>query len=157
MKKNNIDINKVKAMSREDKLKLYDLIQKKKEIQKEKRDAFTPHPGQKAVAVSDAVIRFVSAGNGWGKTSYSVNELIWAMEGFNPVKNKYTKVPCTVVVVLDAPIKVADVWRKELSKWYNLAKLTENKHGHPYVTEWVWPNGSTTKFMFHQQEQRLKI
>ena len=148
-----VDKEKLKAMSREDKLRLYDLIQKKKEIQKEQRDIFTPHPGQMEVAKSKATIRFVSAGNGWGKTSYAVNELIWAMEGFNPIKNEYTKAPCTVVVVLDAPIKVADVWRKELLKWYNVAKITENKHGHPYVTEWIWPNGSQTKFMFHQQEQ----
>ncbi len=151
MAKNRVDIKKIEAMSKEEKLRLYDLIQQKKEIEKTKRNVFIPHEGQMPIALSKAKVRFVSAANGFGKTSYSVNELKWAMEGFNPIRNEYTKCPCTVVVVLDSPAKVKDVWTKELSKWYNLEKLQQNKNGHPYVTEWVWPNGSITKFMFHEQ------
>jgi hypothetical protein len=151
-KSSKISTEKLAAMSKEDKLKLYDLIQKKKEFQKNKRESFRPNTAQLPVVKSSKKIRFFAGGNGSGKTTLAVNEVIWAAEGINPVTNVFTRVPSNNVVVLDNPTKVENVWKKELGKWYNLEKIQQNKHGHPYVTEWVFENGSRVQFIFHAQE-----
>ena len=63
-KKSKIDTAKLAALSKEEKLKLWDLIQKKKELQKERREAFKPNSAQLPVVMDDHKIRFFAGGNG---------------------------------------------------------------------------------------------
>lgn len=149
-----ISTKKLEALTKEQKLALYDAIQKKKELDRNKRDVFKPHEGQLPALLSQKRIKVVTAGNGFGKTALGVNAAVAAVKGFNPWIKQYTKVPCVGVVVLDNPIKVKEVWRKEAQKWLNFeAEVEELKNGKPYVNEWVFKNGSRVLFMFHDQEQ----
>jgi hypothetical protein len=87
-----------------------------------------------------------------GKTALGVNEAMWALDGYNPITGKYTPVPARVVVLLDSPEKVGDVWLPELKKWRAIEDEQLHKRGKPYITEIAWPNGSTIRFMFHEQQ-----
>lgn len=87
-----------------------------------------------------------------GKTTLLTNEHIWFAEGYNPIKDSYTKVPAAIAVVVDAPIKIKDTHLKELAKWYNIDKLELLKNGKPYVNEIVWPNGSRSVYYTHDQD-----
>lgn len=147
-----VDIKKLSAMTKEQKLALYDTIQKKKESQKNKRDLFIPNEAQLPVSQSEAKIRFFAGGNGSGKSTLLTNEHIWMAEGYNPILKKYTKVPATIAVVVDSPIKIKDVHLKEMAKWYNVDKLQLLKNGKPSVNEIVWPNGSRTIYYTHDQD-----
>ncbi len=150
---NDFDPERLKSMSREEKLELHTLLDEKERREKEKPDNFTPHGGQGRVCQSKKKIRIVTCANGWGKTCYAVNEALWAAIGYNPILGTYTDVPSRVVVVLDNPSKVEDTWLPELRKWYNLDdKKQLQKQGKPYVTRIVFDNGSTITFMFHLQE-----
>lgn len=149
-----IDVKKLESMTKEQKLKLYDTIQKKKEIDKNKRDVFKPHEGQLAPLQSHKRLKVVTAGNGFGKTALSVNAALAAVKGYNPWTKQHTKVPCTGIVVLDNPIKVKETWRIEAAKWINFeAEVDELKNGKPYVNEWVFKNGSRIIFMTHDMDQ----
>ena len=140
-------------MTKEEKLKLYDLLQKKKDIAKLQRDNFKPHEGQLTVLLSEKRIRVVTAGNGFGKTALGVNAALAAVNGYNPWLKSYTQAPTTGVVVLDNPSKVKDVWLREMDKWYDMSEVETIKNGKPYVNELVFKNGSRIIFMFHEQEQ----
>jgi hypothetical protein len=59
-----IDVNKLKALSKEEKIALYDKIQLKRKLDAKKRPPFTPHPQQLKVLLSDKAIRLVISGNG---------------------------------------------------------------------------------------------
>ena len=150
--KSRIDTAKLSAMSKDDKLKLWDLIQKKKELQKEKREAFKPNSAQLPVVMDEHKIRFFAGGNGSGKTTLLTNEHVWMAEGYHPIKKVFTKVPANIAVVVDNPIKIKDVHLKELAKWYNIEKLEIIKNGKPYPNEIIWPNGSRTVYYTHDQE-----
>lgn len=147
-----IDANKLAALSKEQKLELYDKLQAKKKLVKQRRQAFIPHEGQLPVVKCNKSIRVVTAGNGFGKTALGVNTALWAVEGFNPISAAYTKCPSFGVVVLDNPLKVKEVWLKELAKWVDLDEVEQLKNGKPYVNELVFKNGSRILFMFHEQE-----
>lgn len=150
--KNKVDPKKLASLTHEQKLALYDKIQTKKQIAKSTRDIFAPHSGQAPVLECKKDIIVVTAGNGYGKTCLAVNRAKAAVDGYNPWTKTYTKVPCFGVVVLDNPIKVKEVWLKELGKWMNLDEVEMLKNGKPYVNELVFKNGSRITFMFHDQE-----
>lgn len=83
----------------------------------------------------------------------AANEAIWALRGYNPISGEYTKVPSRVIVVLDKPEKVTDVWLQELRKWYNFDPDKHfQKRGKPYVSRIHIENGSELIFMFHDQD-----
>lgn len=88
-----------------------------------------------------------------GKTCQAVQEaLAWAT-GYNHVTEKYTKVPATIIVLLDNPLKVDTPWLNEIRKWYDVDGQCELlKNGKPYVNEIRFKNGSKIIFMFHAQE-----
>lgn len=88
-----------------------------------------------------------------GKTALGVQEAVWWATGYNPVTKKTTKVPATIIVVLDSPAKVGDVWLEEIKKWYPIEELELAKLGKPHVSEIVFKNGSSIRFMFHLQEE----
>jgi len=88
-------------------------------------------------------------------TALAANEVLWHAAGYNPQTGAFNRVPARVVVLLDHPEKVADVWLPELRKWTNITEKQLHKRGKPYVTQITFPNGSEILFMFHQQEPML--
>lgn len=144
-------------LSKEQKLQLLDYIQEKKRRAKAARANYIPNAGQQKVHNSTAPIRALFCGNGSGKTALGVNEALWHALGYNPVTKEFLKVPCDIIVVLDQPAKVEDVWIKELRKWCNLEEEFDSfKHGKPFVSELRRKgNGSSIKFMFHGSEPML--
>lgn len=150
-----VDSKKLEKLSKEEKLRLYDVIQAKKQAQKKKLNAYTPTPGQLKVLKSEKPIRLVTAGNGWGKSRTGAEQAVAAAKGYNPWLDKYTKSPSTGIVVLDNPIKVKETWLKELAKATDMSTVTQLKHGKPYVNEIVFDNGSRILFMFWEQEDMV--
>lgn len=142
----------VSKLTKEQKLKLYDFIQEKKRRAKNRQQAFVPNSGQAPILKSQAQERWVTAANGGGKTACAVHDAVWAAQGYNPLTETFSKVPCRVLVLLDAPEKVADVWLPEIAKWFNTEKWSFEKRGKPYIKEILLPNGSQILFMFHLQE-----
>jgi hypothetical protein len=142
-------------MTREQKLLLYDLFQEKKRRLKDEKAIYLPNEGQILVHRSKARERWVFSGNGSGKTALSAQEAVWAFEGWNPIREEFTQVPCRIIVVLDHPEKVTDVWVPEIQKWKNLRPDQLRQRGKPYVSQIVGDNGSEILFMFWQQEPTL--
>jgi len=149
----------IKKLSRKDKLELLDVIEAKRRASRKRLAAWTPTnfcpkglATQLDVIMSAADEKFVFCGNGFGKTSLSVMQVKWWADGFNPVTKEYTTVPATIAVVLDTPAKVADVWLKEMRKWYELPPEWLHKDGKPHVSRVTFPNGSEIRFYFHLQE-----
>lgn len=144
-----LDLSK---LSKKEKLELLDLLERKEALRKKRRDAYTPHDGQRQVHASKADERFVFAGNGSGKTTLGANEVIWAIQGYNPVLDEYTPVPARVFIVLDKPEKVESVVIPELRKWINIEPDQLHKRGKPYISYITFANGSTITFLFFDQE-----
>lgn len=143
----------LKGLTKEKKLQLLTLIEEKKRRARLNPELFKPHSTQLPFHKSEKKIRVVVCSNGWGKTAAAVNEVLWAMKGYNPVLQKYTKVPARVVVVLDKPDKVEQVWLREMRKWHHFDELKQfHKKGKPYVAQITMDNGSELIFMFHEQE-----
>lgn len=147
-----ISKEKLASLTREEKLLLLEALEEKKRRKANSRAAFKPHPGQLAVIQDKHAKRIVVSGNGFGKTSLAVNEAFWAAEGYNPINKEYTHVPAHVIVVLDSPEKVADVWLPEMRKWREIKEEQLHKRGKPYYTEITFDNGSRIRFMFAQAE-----
>ncbi len=143
----------ISKLSREEKLKLLDAIEEKQRRKKESRASFAPHKGQRPIMESDKYIRAVVCSNSFGKTAMCVNEALFAALGFNPIKQKTYYVPSNIVVVLDKPEKVEEVWLKEIRKWFNLKEEQLHKKGKPYYSQISFDNGSTISFMFHEQNE----
>lgn len=140
-------------LSKEEKLRYYDLLQEKKRRILAKKPVYKPNDGQLPVHLDDKPIRIVAAANGGGKTALAAQEAIWFATGYNPVTKVFTKVPATIVVLLDSPGKVDEVWLKEMRQWYPLDEECQlQKTGKPYVNKILFKNGSTILFMFHEQE-----
>lgn len=136
----------------EQKRALYDAIQKKKQIERQKPNVFKPNEAQVPVLKSNKKIRFFSAGNATGKTALGVNAALAAARGYNPWLNEYTKSPNIGTVILDNPMKVREVWLKEMAKWTNMEEIQQIKNGKPYVNELLFQNGSRILFLFHDQD-----
>jgi hypothetical protein len=150
-------MNSLAQMTKEQKLLYWDILQEKKRRILAKKPVYKPngtqYEGQLAVHLDPKKIRIVAAGNGGGKTALAVQECIWWSTGYNPITEQFSKVPSTVIVLLDSPIKVDQVWLPELRKWYPLDSECElNKKGKPYVNQITFKNGSQIIFMFHEQE-----
>lgn len=140
------------ALTREEKLRLLDVIEEKKRRLIERRETYVPNNGQRPVHESQATVRAVFAGNGGGKTALGVHEALWACLGHNPVSGRTSKVPARIIVVLDKPDKVETVWLPEIKKWYPVKPEQLHKRGKPYYTAITFDNGSELLFMFHDQE-----
>lgn len=136
----------------EQKLQLLDLIAQKKRLDRERRETYVPNEGQRLVHASPAIERYCFAGNGSGKTTLLVNEVLWAAQGYNPITKQHTKVPAKIIVVLDTPSKIEDVFLRELQKWTNLTPDMLEKRGKPYPSRIQFENGSSVDFVFHLQE-----
>lgn len=139
-------------LTREQKLEYLAVIEEKKRRAALKKDLYVPNEGQSQVHSNTSLDRFVFSGNGAGKTTMAVVEAVWAAKGYNPILDEHTKVPARVIVVLDSPSKVTDVWIPEIKKWFDTSKWKFSKEGsHDYRRIQI-ENGSEIKFMFHLQE-----
>src|SRR4051812_39243970 len=101
-----MDISK---LSKDEKLRRLDLIEERKRRLLAKRHTYKPNAGQLPVHQDNHTIRIVAAANGGGKTALAAHEVIWWATGYNPITKDFTKVPATIVVLLDAPSKVDEV------------------------------------------------
>lgn len=145
----------IKELSREQKLILLDALEEKKRRVSEQREAYVPNEGQLAVHMSDKKIRAVFAGNGGGKTALGVNEAIWAALGYNPITKTTSSVPARVIVVLDQPRKIEDLWLPEIKKWYAIKPEQLHKRGKPYYERISFDNGSEIIFLFHDMDDMV--
>lgn len=141
-------MKKLSEMNKEEKLQFLEALKEKKRRLKKKKPQYKPHPGQLKVHACDKKNRFCFAANSFGKSCLSVQEAVAAAKGYNPWLKKYTHVPARVIVVLDRPDKVADVWLREAEKWYDTSEWILEKQGKPYITKITLPNGSSIAFMF---------
>lgn len=139
-------------LTRAQKLEMLDAIEEKKRRIADRREAYIPNEGQEQVHRSDKKIRAVFSGNGGGKTALGVNEAIWAANGYNPITKQHSPVPARVVVVLDQPRKIEDLWLPEIQKWYPLKAEQLHKRGKPYYERISFDNGSEIIFMFHDMD-----
>lgn len=147
-----IDVSK---LTKKEQARLYDYIQEYKRRERAKKPQYSPNAGQLSVHQCLKPFKFVFSGNGAGKTAMAANHAIFSLDGYDPVKAKMSPVPCRVLIVLDDPTKVADVWLPELTKWAVVKADQLDKRGKPYVSRIAWPNGSELLFMFHKQEPML--
>lgn len=152
-----VDFSKIEVakLSKKEQARLYDFIQEYKRRERAKKPQYAPNEGQAAVHACEKPFKFVFSGNGAGKTAMAANHAIYALDGYDPVKSKFTPVPSRVLVVLDDPSKVADVWLPELSKWTEIKAEQLDKRGKPYISRIARGNGSELIFMFHKQEPML--
>ena len=141
-------------MEREDRIRKLEALREKRRRLVDYRPEYIPNTGQLDVHKSQALVRFVASGNGAGKTVAAVMEAIWMAKGTHPYR-KVPPLPTRTVVVLDHPDKVKDKWLPEMRKWEKIDVKWEKKNGRPYVNEIVWPEGSITKFMFHEQPEMV--
>ena len=140
-------------LTKSQKIQLYEAIQEKKRRLRAKKPQYKPHEGQIEIHKNESIERYVFCGNGFGKTACAVHEAVWAAQGYNPLSDSFSKVPCRVIVVLDSPDKVRDTWLPEIAKWFETDRWNFEKQGKPYISRIGFPNGSEIKFMFHLQEQ----
>lgn len=142
-------------MTREEKLLFMDALDEFARRELKKKSPYKPHPGQLKAHLSAATERFISSGNGWGKSAFLVNECLAAANGVNPWTGIKTHVPTRIAVVLDSPQKVEETWLPEIRKWYDLKPEQCSKGGKPYISSIVFPNGSEIVFYFFQQEAMI--
>lgn len=140
-------------LTRDQKIQKYELIQEKKRRILAKKPVYKPNSGQLPVHKDKKSIRIVAAGNGGGKTALAAQEAIWWATGYNPITEEFSKVPATIILLLDSPLKIDKVWMPELRKWYPIDdECVLKKNGKPYVNEIVFKNGSTIQVMLQEQE-----
>lgn len=145
MSNNKLELSK---LNKEQKLKIIQALEEKQRRERIARKPFKPNPVQKRILKSPAWIKICTASNGIGKTTLGVH-LMWQRAiGVDPWKNKTTKVPLDIIVVVDNSAKIEDVWIAELKKWFDFEHhaLELRKNGKPYVNEIVWRNGSRAQF-----------
>ena len=141
------------TLSREEMLQKIDALREKKRRILAEKPTYRPNKGQDAVHRDAKPIRIVAAANGGGKSTLAVQEVLWWATGYNPLLDTFSKVPATIVVLLDSPLKVDKVWLTEIRKWFPLDEdCVLSKNGKPYVDEVTFKNGSKILFLFHQQE-----
>lgn len=138
-------------LSKAEKLALLDVVAEKETRERGKAANYVPNEGQAAVHGSTAQTRVVFSGNGAGKSALAANEVIWFCKGYNPILDEYTVVPARVIVLLDNPSKITDLWMPELSKWCNFTEDQFHKRGKPFVSQITFPNGSEILFFTHDQ------
>jgi hypothetical protein len=138
-------------LSKAEKLALFDLLEEQAARARRKAAVYTPNEGQLKIHKSKAQLRLVLSGNGAGKSAAAANEALWLARGFNPITQKFTPVPCRIIVLLDSPTKITDQWLSEISKWCDLKPEQLHKRGKAYVSAITFDNGSEILFYLHDQ------
>lgn len=145
------------AMTPEEKLELIAVLDEKQRRKRDQRAVYKPNSGQLLMHQSRAKIRFNLSANAAGKSTAAMQEAMWACNGYNPILDEYTKVPANVVIVLDQPSKVQDIYlnRNGMQKWFVITEDQYRRDGKPYVSRIVFPNGSQIRFLFHDMEPMI--
>lgn len=149
-KKPQLSLDDLEGMEFEELAELY-LVAEEAIARNRTTTRYEPNSVQKKFHKSDAFIRALFSGNGVGKTTACINEAVWTATGTHPYRET-SRIPNTTIIVLDDPFKADTVYITELRKrrWYDLDKLKIEKHGRPYTTEVIFPNGSNWIFMGHE-------
>ncbi len=134
------------TLTREQKLALIAATEERNRRALLRKPKYKPNPGQEPVHTSLKDLRFVFSGNGSGKTALLVNEIIWAMKGFNPITGVRSPVPAKIIVVVDNSKKIDEVLLPELRKWYYIADENLKKEGKPHTSKLLDDNGSACSF-----------
>jgi hypothetical protein len=115
---------------------------------------YIPNIVQQRVHSSKAFIRALFSGNGVGKTTACIQEGIWVATGTHPTRET-ARIPNTTIIVLDDSSKADTVYMRNIRKykWYDITKLTLEKHGRSYTQEVKFPNGSNWIFMTHEMAE----
>jgi hypothetical protein len=146
----------LKSLTREQMLEMLDALEEVKRRQVDDRLHFVPNAGQAPVIeafANDAVETIlVLTGNGGGKTALGTNLALDSASGYLRHTKTKLPVPCRVIVMLDKPEKVTDLWIPEIRKWYPLKPEQLHKRGKPYYSQITFDNGSEILFQFHDQE-----
>ncbi len=147
---------KLKNLSIEQKQDLLKAL-KHKELLKQENvlDTFKPHEGQAAFLKNPATIRALFSGNGFGKTTVLVIDLIYTHLERHPHRD--TSEVRATWLLLPGFDKAEDYW-SEIKRWCPTSQLpTVNKMGTSSIKRLEWPNGSTTTFYsFDQDPQKLE-
>lgn len=142
----------LKALSREKKEELLKLLSQKSIKQAEtKLEKFSPNPGaQEGFFKSSATVRMLIGGNGLGKTTCLVLELLYTHLKCHPFRD--TASTNHTWVIVPGLHKVEDYWR-ELQKWCPPTKLPEvDKMGSSSIRRLRWHNKNTTTFYSMDQD-----
>lgn len=147
----------IAQLPKEEKLAILDALEEKKKRKRQQLLAYTPNEGQLRMHQSRKKIRFNLSGNAAGKTTAAIQEAVWICKGYNPITEEYTKVPANVVIVLDSPLKVRDVYlgRNGLRKWFDIRDDQLHKDGKPQISRVTFDNGSQIVFMSQDQDPLL--
>lgn len=143
-------------MPREQMMELLELTSVAIDRAKKRTPPYSPNDGQIQIHKSEASERYVFCGNGFGKTALMVNEVHWAAVGFNPITGQTTPVPAKIVVLLDSPDKIEELFIPEYRKWNRLLPDQLSKKGKPYYSVIDYDNGSRVTFLSHNVEE-LKL
>lgn len=142
-----LDLSK---LSREQKLRLYDLIQEKKRRERAKKPVFEPFPAQKRIIESKALEKYLFCGNGFSKTTLLVNWIHWAATGFNPITGEIMPVPSVIYLVVDDPSKIEQKIIPEYRKWNDLPEDHIHKDGKPHPSRFSYDTGSVVHIITHE-------
>lgn len=142
-------------MSRDEKLKQLELMREKKRRIKKKKPQYVPNPGQLAFHMDSKPIVYNTSANAAGKTTSLVQEVWWAATGYSPIREEFTKVPATIVVLIDNVRKISQVWLPALNEWFDLENVKQVRAGKPYISELHFPNGSIVYFMTHDLDMMV--
>lgn len=124
---------------------------------------YTPHEegvdgGQLAFhkAAADSVIRVVACGNRWGKSTASINEMVWLATGTHPYRKM--KIPNKGKMYGESFNWISQVLEPKLEEWVN-PDLLDQKRPYEYnnqggLTQINWRCGSVTYIGTYEQETR---
>lgn len=114
---------------------------------------FKPNPGaQAAFFKSSATVRMLCGGNGIGKTTAIVIELLYTHLKQHPDPKRDLDKTNHSWVIIPGYDKVEDYWR-EIQRWCPPSKLPEtDKLGTSVIRRLRWKNGNTTTFYSMDQE-----
>lgn len=139
-------------LTKAQKIELIKLLEEKERRERARKPVYKPHSGQIDVHKSTAKIRFVTSGNGFGKSTLAVQEAFWWAKGYNPITKQTTPVPARVGVLMDRPSKFTDVFLQEARKWFDIPSENCHKRGKPHLSEISFDNGSVIVFFSHDQD-----
>lgn len=158
-----MDLTKFLSASAEEKKELLrklsiddqrELLKKFRQLELKAKETveFTPNAGaQERFDKSPAKIRYLCGGNGLGKTTVLVNEMIRVHNKTHPYRDVSRANHSWCLV--DSYEKVESDFIPELKKWCPPSKYPkEDKMGGSHVRRFKWPNGNTTTFFSHEQD-----
>ena len=141
----------LKGLSLEQKADLLKALQQKELIKQENvLETFKPHAGQLDFLKAPHRIRALFSGNGFGKTTALVMDLIYTHLECHPYRD--TSDVRASWLLLPGFDKAEDYYA-EIKRWCPPSKLPKiNKMGTSAIKRFEWPNGSTTTLYSHDQD-----